>query len=69
MDRIILKGPESTAIVSSENSNKETFEKFLAWLKEYNYAKKWNFESYPIKSQNRLSQCKIKARKLGLKVN
>lgn len=68
MDRIILRGPENTAIVTATDSTKETFEKFLAWLKEYNYAKKWDYESYPIKSQSRLSQCKIKARKLGLKV-
>lgn len=66
MYKITLRGPETTAIVSSDDASK--INKYRAWLEEYNPAKTADLSVYPIKAESRMIACRIKARKLGLQV-
>ena len=64
--RITLNGPETSTII--ETSDAFLFNKFLDWLKAYNPSKQFDLNSYPIKSESRLSACRVKAKKLNLNV-
>lgn len=66
MLKITLQGPQSTITASTDNQ--EIFDKFKNWLLEYNPIKKdTRIENgYPIKSENRIVACRVKARRLGL---
>ena len=65
--KLTLRGPSSSFTVEAENS--ELFKKFLNWLKEYNPAPySTDMEYYPIITEQRLIACRLKARRLNLKV-
>lgn len=68
MLEITLRGPQSTITASTDNQ--EIFDKFKNWLSEYNPVKKKNRieDGYPIKTENRIAACRVKARRLGLVV-
>lgn len=63
---ITLVGPESSTTITTENN--DSFKAFLNWLAVFNPVKDYELNRYPIKTENRLKACRIKARKLGLKV-
>ena len=65
--RLTLRGPSSEFTVETEDSM--LFERFLKWLKFYNPAPVvMKMDYYPIKTEQRIIICRIKARKLNLKV-
>ena len=66
--RITLKGPETTTVIEGNASDEVLFIKFLKWLRQYHPTKKFDLNCYPVKSENHLTACRIKAKKLGLNV-
>lgn len=64
--RITLTGPETSTTI--ESTDKDLFQKFLDWLNRYNPTKEFDSITYPIKSESRLSACRVKAKKLNLNV-
>lgn len=66
--RITLQGPKTTTVIEGNATDEVLFIKFLNWLREYHPAEKFDLDCYPIQSENLLSACRIKARKLGLNV-
>ncbi|MBQ2938258.1 MAG: hypothetical protein IJE05_05230 [Clostridia bacterium] len=66
--KITLQGPETTTVIEGNPKDEVLFNKFLSWLKKYHPTKKFSLDCYPVKSENHLIACRIKAKKLGLKV-
>ncbi len=67
--KITLRGPVTSSIVESTDEN--SFLLFSKWLDSYNPLPKSHSDEsdyYPISTENRLAACRIKARKLNLKV-
>lgn len=62
MSMITLRGPSTQTTVTGDETN---FERFMKWLREYNPATSTE-DYYPLRTDNRVIQCRIKARKLGL---
>lgn len=66
--KITLQGPKTSTIIEGNPKDKTVFINFLSWLKKYHPTKEINLNCYPVKSENHLIACRIKAKKLGLKV-
>ena len=64
--KITLKGPKTTTVIEGNPKDEVLFIKFLSWLKEYHPTKEFDLSNYPVKSENCLTACRMKAKKLGL---
>lgn len=66
--KIILKGPQTTTVIEGNPTDEVLFIKFLSWLRQYHPTKNFDLSCYTVKSENHLTACRIKAKKLGLNV-
>jgi hypothetical protein len=65
---VTLIGP-STSISVMKGGSEEAFAHYLSWLQEYNPDPNADFANYPIRTETRIIQCRLKAKMLGLPIS